>query len=72
LYLVFKNLPVLFESRRYQIFGEVVGLEGCPLSLVNTLEELLERNSSSSGLEIREYGRGDPPLWLRDTLYPQK
>jgi hypothetical protein len=25
-----------------------------------------------SGLEIREYGRGDPLRWPRDTLYPQK
>jgi hypothetical protein len=24
------------------------------------------------GLEIREYSRGDPLLWPRDTLYPQK
>jgi hypothetical protein len=37
-----------------------VGLERGPLSLVSTIEELLERNSSGSGLEIREYGRGDP------------
>jgi hypothetical protein len=26
----------------------------------------------SSGLENREYGRGDPLPWPRDTLYPQK
>jgi hypothetical protein len=33
-----------------------------PLSLVSTIEELLERNSSGSGLENRYYGRrGDPP-----------
>jgi hypothetical protein len=25
-----------------------------------------------SGLEIREYGRGDSLRWSRDTLYPQK
>jgi hypothetical protein len=37
-----------------------VGLERGPLSLVSTTEKLLERNSSSSGLEIREYGREDP------------
>jgi hypothetical protein len=36
-----------------------VGLERGPLSLVNTIEELLERNSSGSGLETREYGGGD-------------
>jgi hypothetical protein len=36
-----------------------VGLERGPLSLVSTIEELLER-SSGSGLENREYGRGDP------------
>jgi hypothetical protein len=31
-----------------------------PLSLVSTIEQLLERNSSGSGLEVLEYGRGDP------------
>jgi hypothetical protein len=40
-----------FDSRRYQIFCEVVGLERGPLSLVSTIEELLGRNSSSSSLE---------------------
>jgi hypothetical protein len=30
-----------FDFRRYQIFGEIVGLEGGPLSLVSTIEELL-------------------------------
>jgi hypothetical protein len=29
------------------------------------------RISSGSGLEIREYYRGDPSRWPRDTLYPQ-
>jgi hypothetical protein len=32
-----------FDSQRYQIFWEVVGLERGPLSLVSTIEELLER-----------------------------
>jgi hypothetical protein len=32
-----------FDSRRYQIFLEVVGLELGPLSLVSTTEELLDR-----------------------------
>jgi hypothetical protein len=49
-----------FDSRRYQIFLEVVGLEWGPLSLVSTTEKLLERKSSGSGLERREYGRRDP------------
>jgi hypothetical protein len=31
-----------FDSRRYQIFWEVVGLEGRPFSLVSTIEELTE------------------------------
>jgi hypothetical protein len=60
------------DSRHYQIFWEVVALERGPLSLVSKIEELLGRNSSGSGLEIREYGRGDPLRWPRDTLYPQK
>jgi hypothetical protein len=63
-----------FDSQRYHIFWEVVGLERGPLSLVSTTEELLGRNisSSGSGLENREYGRGDPLRWPRDTYYPQK
>jgi hypothetical protein len=49
-----------------------VGLERGPLSLVSTIEELLERKSSGSGLEIREYGRRDPSRRPRGTLHPQK
>jgi hypothetical protein len=37
-----------------------------------TIEDLRGRKSSGSGLESREYGRRDPLLWPRDTLYPQK
>jgi hypothetical protein len=44
-----------------------VGLERGPLSLVSTTEELLERKSSGSGLENREYGRREPSRRLRDT-----
>jgi hypothetical protein len=47
-----------FDSRVLQE-KKVVGLERGPLSLVSTTEELLKRNSSGSGLEIREYGRRD-------------
>jgi hypothetical protein len=56
-----------FDSRRYQIFWEVVGLEWGPLSLVSTIEELLERKNSGSGVENREYGRRDLSRWPRDT-----
>jgi hypothetical protein len=61
-----------FDSRRYQVLWEVVGLEQGPLSLVSTTEELLERKSSGSGLGNRDYGRRDPSLWPCGTLYPQK
>jgi hypothetical protein len=60
-----------FDSRRYQIFWELVGLEWCSLSLVSTIEEVLGKKSNGSGLEIRKYGRRDPSRWP-DTLYPQK
>jgi hypothetical protein len=60
------------DFRRYQIFWQVVGLERGPLSLVSTIEELLERKSSGSGVESREYGLGDPLRWQRGTFYPQK
>jgi hypothetical protein len=61
----------VFDSQCYQISWEVLGLEQGPLNLVSTIEELLERNSSGSDLESREYGRRDPPRWPRGTLYPQ-
>jgi hypothetical protein len=46
-----------FDSRCYQIFWEVVGLERGPLSLVSTTEKLLGRKSRGSGLENRDYDR---------------
>jgi hypothetical protein len=61
-----------FDSRRNQFFWEVVGLERGPLSLVSTIQELLERKSSDSGLRNRDYGRRDPLWWPRNILYPQK
>jgi hypothetical protein len=61
-----------FNSRRYQIFCEAVGLERGPLSLVRITEELLEWKSSGSGQENRINGREDVLRWPRDTLYPQK
>jgi hypothetical protein len=42
------------DSRRYQIFLEVVGLERSPLSLVRIIEELLEWKSDGYGLENRD------------------
>jgi hypothetical protein len=61
-----------FDSWRYQILWQVVGLERGPLSLMSTTEELLGRNSSGSGLESREYGSAVPLGWPRYTLYPRK
>jgi hypothetical protein len=49
-----------------------VGLERGQLSLVSTIEELLEKKGSGSGLESREYGRSDPSRRPRGTFYPQK
>jgi hypothetical protein len=37
-----------FNSRRYHIFSEVVGLERDPLSLVRIIEELLERTVAAA------------------------
>jgi hypothetical protein len=43
-----------------------VGLEWGPPSLVSTIEELLERKYSGSGLENRDYGhRGSAALTSR-------
>jgi hypothetical protein len=49
-----------------------VGLEQGPLSLMSTTEELLERKSSGSSLENREYGHRDLLCWPHNTLYMQK
>jgi hypothetical protein len=61
-----------FDFRRCQISWEVVHLERGSLSLVSITEELYERKSSGSGLEIREYGLRDLLSWQRNTLYPQQ
>jgi hypothetical protein len=58
-----------FDSRGYQIFWEVVGLERGPLSLVRSY---LNVKVEASGLENRDYSRGDPLRWPRDTLYQLK
>jgi hypothetical protein len=39
-----------FDTQPYKIFWEVGGLERGPLSLVRTIEELLEWKLSGSGL----------------------
>jgi hypothetical protein len=51
---VYRSRGPGFDSRPYHIFWEVGGLERGPLSLVTTIEELLERKSSGSGLETRD------------------
>jgi hypothetical protein len=61
-----------FDSRRYQIFWDVVGLERGPLSLVRIIEELLEWEVAAPVLKTEINGHGDPLRWPRDTLYPQK
>jgi hypothetical protein len=61
-----------FDSRALQGEKKVVGVEWGPFSLVNTIEELLGRNSSGSGLENREYRHRDSSRWPRGTLYLQK
>jgi len=44
-----------FDPRRYQIFWIVVGLERGPLSLVRSVEELLEwKKVATPGLENRD------------------
>jgi hypothetical protein len=61
-----------FDSRRYQIFWQVVDLERGPLSLVSTIEELLGRNSSGFGLEIENTAVGIRRADCATPIYPQK
>jgi hypothetical protein len=55
----------------HKVLWKYLRLQGSE-SFVSTTEELLERKSSGSGLENREYGRKDPSRGPRGTLYPQK
>jgi hypothetical protein len=59
-----------FDSRRYQIFWEVMCLQRGPFSLMSTIEELLDKKSNDSSLESREHGRRNPSRWPRGALYP--
>jgi hypothetical protein len=77
--LIFANRPPLATDPEVQVrfpvlpdFWEVVCLKRGQLSLVSTIEELLERESSDSGLENRKYGRKDSSRRPCDLLYPQK
>jgi hypothetical protein len=49
-----------------------VGLERGPLSLMITVEDLLERKISCPDLECPEYGLKHPLCLPRGILYPQK
>jgi hypothetical protein len=57
---------------RFLALPEVVGLERGPLSLVGTVEELLERKIGGSGLENGDYGRRGLLRWPRDTPLSSK
>jgi hypothetical protein len=62
-----------FDSRRYQIFWEVVGVERGPLSLVCITEELLEfKNSGTGSRKPTLTAVWDPLRWPRDNFHPQK
>jgi hypothetical protein len=58
------TVPLLFLPR-------VISLIRGPLSLMSTIEEMIERKSRGSILESREYGHRYPSHWPRRTLYPQ-
>jgi hypothetical protein len=56
--LLFRKCRILDVSQPYR--PSWPNADRGPLSLVSTIEELLERKTSSCGLESREYGRRDP------------
>jgi hypothetical protein len=57
-------LPTITADNRE---STVVGLQRGILSLASTIEELLGRKSSGSGLINQDYSHRDPPRWPRDT-----
>jgi hypothetical protein len=61
-----------FDSRPYQIFWEVVGLERGPFSFVRIIEELLERKVAARVQKTEINGREESLRWPRDTPYPLK
>jgi hypothetical protein len=61
-----------YDSRRYHIFWQIIGLERGPLRHVSTIEDLHGVKSSGSDPECREYGHRDTSCSPRGTLYSQK
>jgi hypothetical protein len=61
-----------FDTRRYQIFWEVVGLKRGPLSLLRIIQELLVRKVAAPVYKTEINNRGDSLRWPRETLYPLK
>jgi hypothetical protein len=55
-----------FDFRHYQIFWEVVGLERGSLTLVSTIEELLQSKITVPDEKIEIKAAEDPPRWLSD------
>jgi hypothetical protein len=51
-------------------------LPACSVSACTNYVHVNNNNNNNmgfySGLKMREYGRGDPLRWPRDTIYPQK
>jgi hypothetical protein len=56
-----------FDSRYYQIFWEVVGLERGPLSLMSAIEGLLGKKIVATVYKTENTTVGDLPRWLRTT-----
>jgi hypothetical protein len=60
-----------FDTGRYQILCEAMGLERGPVNLKTTIEGVLGRKSKGSSLENRDYGRkGSVALHYATLLYP--
>jgi hypothetical protein len=66
---IVKNVVSVHLNWIEQIYIAVIRLNNWVTALI--IEKLLQRKSSGSDLESREYGRKDPSSWSRGTLYPQ-
>jgi hypothetical protein len=68
---IFKFLTIL-KSLIFPILRNIPTFQATKFFIFVSYSVVLKFMKYQFGLENREYGRGDPVRWPRNTLYPQK